>query len=1107
MNKIKNNSSGVITVFLTLLLIPLLAFGTLIMEAGRYVSAKEVLAEAQVTASMSILANYNVYLHERFGLLAVDPEAAGEVGYDVTFANTLKYNTDSDNDISSSSKLVKIGNDISFSVIYKLSDFNVLERQVLEYAKYSVPYVIISQGLNLEDMIDKLLGKLNISNVFGLLEDMETKTSSAVDALDAAFKALGEFEYQAMGLSNFIGHESDKTVDDYKDENIYNDYVDESFAWGLLGDDKKPPTYSDSEDYKNAYNAFVSAVNEKVNYMKQNPDPQPKVDAAQKKYNDLSSALNGTEYTTTKNSKSTYENRIALLAFLRDNTSETEIKSSTKQDAEYYSVNSYTYSISQSNGTYSVYQSGSSAYYKYINNGNKVGILSAVNALKSSSEPTYTEITYDELKEFMKDEVSSYNGSNEATVIESYTSKLSAYQNAVNRKSAAYTLLEAMNAEKTAYENAISGYNETITSTKSTYTSRVSTAKSKFGSVASAASTAIEKLKTAKTAFETTDSYNEQDAGAENQKTSGATTILAKMAEVEEYLSTAKSTAESASSELSTIASNLNNISAGDIKAGSGISVNDSGLAYSNINSISTKVGFKTESLNGYIKDDFTKIGEFCDAKAVDMSGEDFNVQEDSGNLSEDSFSLKQLWDSVTKVFTIINPAPSTYDKSLDMSIDGTSKSLLPNFTETSPVIEEDQAYVDSLKAAVNQRFGDAYANQLTGMYEANGDHNSFASSMENLQKNIKKLKEKADAMKDYNFLEMVKAVGEIIELIGEVIGNVASLFTQMKELLMYIAEKSYNALLINTYITQKFPSRINVVKDAKVYPAGETTGKAGASYFSGACIEYVIAGKTDADGEKSAEQQNQAFVFWIIFGIRALVNCIQIATQTETMELISACNIFAPLMFIAAVYLETNIDLNYLVCLNEKVPLWKEDAHLSVEGLMKIGGDLLDYVSDTRVQITASGKGKRYHVAYGEGCYTLARSEVVETLSMSEAVKEGYTPCKVCNPPTQSPKDGEDNDTSDGFVYLSYDNYLWILLFLVGGQKKLERTANLIQLETRYSESLESNGVANFRLEDAGTYVRSAVTASYDSMLPMISLGKNTNSFMDVYNLEYVGY
>ena len=71
----ENGSSGVITVFLSLILIPLLAFGTLIMEAGRYISANTLLAEAQVTASMSLLANYNRYIEERFGILAIDSQS------------------------------------------------------------------------------------------------------------------------------------------------------------------------------------------------------------------------------------------------------------------------------------------------------------------------------------------------------------------------------------------------------------------------------------------------------------------------------------------------------------------------------------------------------------------------------------------------------------------------------------------------------------------------------------------------------------------------------------------------------------------------------------------------------------------------------------------------------------------------------------------------------------------------------------------------------------------------------------------------------------------------------------------------------------------------
>ncbi len=49
---------------------------------------------------------------------------------------------------------------------------------------------------------------------------------------------------------------------------------------------------------------------------------------------------------------------------------------------------------------------------------------------------------------------------------------------------------------------------------------------------------------------------------------------------------------------------------------------------------------------------------------------------------------------------------------------------------------------------------------------------------------------------------------------------------------------------------------------------------------------------------------------------------------------------------------------------------------------------------SSVNVYVTANGK--KYHK---RSCRTLAKSKTVTTLTIDEAKKKGYSPCKVCNP------------------------------------------------------------------------------------------------------------
>ena len=61
----RKNSHGVITVFISLMLVSVLSLGTLVVEVARYQSAKTQLAEANISASTSMVANYDVDLYKR----------------------------------------------------------------------------------------------------------------------------------------------------------------------------------------------------------------------------------------------------------------------------------------------------------------------------------------------------------------------------------------------------------------------------------------------------------------------------------------------------------------------------------------------------------------------------------------------------------------------------------------------------------------------------------------------------------------------------------------------------------------------------------------------------------------------------------------------------------------------------------------------------------------------------------------------------------------------------------------------------------------------------------------------------------------------------------
>ena len=67
-----NGIRGAISLFLAVIMTPFLTIAMALVETGRYNSAVSVLDEAMGISSTATLANYDEYLHKRWGLLAAD---------------------------------------------------------------------------------------------------------------------------------------------------------------------------------------------------------------------------------------------------------------------------------------------------------------------------------------------------------------------------------------------------------------------------------------------------------------------------------------------------------------------------------------------------------------------------------------------------------------------------------------------------------------------------------------------------------------------------------------------------------------------------------------------------------------------------------------------------------------------------------------------------------------------------------------------------------------------------------------------------------------------------------------------------------------------------
>lgn len=165
-SSVRRGIQGVISVFLSIVLLPFFSIAAVLVETSRYTAAVQELEATMDSASLSTLGTYDRYLHQRFGLLAVAQQAPVETIYQGYFQRSL------------SSSLLSTPA-VSVSGLSPLSDTNVLYRQALEAGKLSVPAKFLLESLDVEELIGKLE---ELTKLTGILEGI-TSAGSTVEGL------------------------------------------------------------------------------------------------------------------------------------------------------------------------------------------------------------------------------------------------------------------------------------------------------------------------------------------------------------------------------------------------------------------------------------------------------------------------------------------------------------------------------------------------------------------------------------------------------------------------------------------------------------------------------------------------------------------------------------------------------------------------------------------------------------------------------------------------------------------------------------------------------------------------------------------------------------
>lgn len=168
---LKRGARGAISILLCLLLSPFVTVTLALVEYARYQQVVELCDEVYELTGISVLSDYDTYLHQRFGLLA----------------------TSQTNDLSTTGlslledNVRMLGNQVtldgaSVEGALALSNVDILKQQVVDFSELTASAAVLEKDLNLDELLDKLSGLTEIS---GLLDTVD----SLADLTEAVRKA------------------------------------------------------------------------------------------------------------------------------------------------------------------------------------------------------------------------------------------------------------------------------------------------------------------------------------------------------------------------------------------------------------------------------------------------------------------------------------------------------------------------------------------------------------------------------------------------------------------------------------------------------------------------------------------------------------------------------------------------------------------------------------------------------------------------------------------------------------------------------------------------------------------------------------------------------
>lgn len=318
MMRFSRKTQGVISVFLILILVPVMVFSAMLVDGSRMVSAKAIAQEASDLAALSVLSDYNGTLKDEFGLFSLGDSSKAEDVYKASLSATLQAAGITDKTYSEQvweifKDAVGIGNpykDKSFmnlydfqvdeatvTPLYSLANPEVLQNQIVEYSKYRGLYVIADR-LNLISKFSQISNQAKeqqeAANMMEELMDIDEKNKDADEKIKEVKDKIADVNEGLAQLADL--------------ENFYFYFLD-CYMTVLAGKgDISDDTKEDAEDYPDVKTSTQLCLGELQDMADDLDNTTPRAkDAAKKAADRLNSFINKYKGKTSETAKSLVE--------------------------------------------------------------------------------------------------------------------------------------------------------------------------------------------------------------------------------------------------------------------------------------------------------------------------------------------------------------------------------------------------------------------------------------------------------------------------------------------------------------------------------------------------------------------------------------------------------------------------------------------------------------------------------------------------------------------------------------------------------------------------------------------------------------------------------